>query len=234
MSSEESYESYSTRNPFSAYSNNYFWGITFENAVPLEFPEIAPAGSVSCWCFDLDVPGSAIATVILPGKIVLHLDDLQPIIQDMEEAFSKGAWSVSIDAIINGQSISQVYHFTKIQFFIEVNNFHPKIIYARQLNKYIMTALPISQQRATKFLSSSVTQYIQGFHVTKFPLWKLGCLLGENWVKEDVLNAMAKLLYFQLASASNIIFTHFLFLLMSFLYLYGQKPQVFSQNFTAL
>ncbi|KAG0703648.1 hypothetical protein DFH29DRAFT_915469 [Suillus ampliporus] len=114
MSSEESYELYSTPNPFSAYSNNYFRCITSENAVPLEFPEIALAGLVSRWCFDLDVPGSAIATVILPGEIVLHLDDLQPIIQDMEEAFSKGARSVSIDAIINGQPISQVYHFTKI------------------------------------------------------------------------------------------------------------------------
>ncbi|KAG0706374.1 hypothetical protein DFH29DRAFT_1023662 [Suillus ampliporus] len=115
-----------------AYSNNYFWSITFGNAVPLEFPEIAPAGSVSCWCFDLDVPGSAIATVILLGEIVLHLDDLQPIIQDMEEAFSKGARSMSIDVIINGQSISQVYHFTKI-------------VYACRLNKYIMTVLLISQ-----------------------------------------------------------------------------------------
>ncbi|KAG1811319.1 hypothetical protein EV424DRAFT_1327683, partial [Suillus variegatus] len=196
MSSSESFESYSTPNLFSAYSKNYFRSITFNNALSLEFPEIAPAGSISRWCFDLDIPGSAVATVILPSEVALHSDDLQPIIQQMEDAFSKGARSVSIEAIINGQPISRTYHFTKIRLFTEINNFHPKILYARRIYEFVSTTLPISRTAAMKFLSLSITQHIRGFHITEFPLWKLGCLLDENWVEEDVLNGMAELLYF--------------------------------------
>lgn len=89
-----------------------------------------------------------------------------------------------------------------------------------------------------KFLSLSITQHIRGFHITEFPLWKLGCLLDENWVEEDVLNGMAELLYFRLASASKCSCSDFLFLPTSFFndarYLYAQQPQVFSQNIAAL
>ncbi|KAG1724467.1 hypothetical protein EDB19DRAFT_1644568 [Suillus lakei] len=79
-----------------------------------------------------------------------------------------------------------------------------------------------------KFLSSLNTQHIQGFHITEFPLWKLGCLLDENWVEEVALNGMAELLYFQLASASKFSCPSFLFLLTSFFndmrYFYAQQP----------
>jgi hypothetical protein len=110
----ECFESYSTPNPFSAYSNNHFQSITFEHASSLEFPEIAPAHSVSHWSFNNEVPATALATVILPGEIILHSDDLQPILQQMESAFGEGARSVAVEAFINGQAVSQTYHFTKV------------------------------------------------------------------------------------------------------------------------
>jgi len=120
-----------------------------------------------------------------------------------------------------------------------VNNFHPKIFYAKRLHEYFITTLPISQSHATIFLTSSILHPIQGFHVTDFPLWKLGCLLDENWVDEDVLNGMAELLYFQLAAALPDMAPGFLFLPTSFFndakHLYhAQTPQVFSENFVAL
>ncbi|KAJ8582779.1 hypothetical protein M405DRAFT_687913, partial [Rhizopogon salebrosus TDB-379] len=192
-----SFESYSTPNPFSAYSNNYFQSITFENASSLEFPEITPARSVSHWSFNSEVPATALATLILPNEIILHSDDLQPILQRMESAFGEGARSVAVEAFINGQAVSRTYHFTKIRLFKEINNFHPKILYAKRLYEYFITTLPISPNHAAVFLTSSILHPIQGFHVTDFPLWRLGCLLDENWVDEDILNGMAELLYFQ-------------------------------------
>jgi hypothetical protein len=63
--------------------------------------------------------------------------------------------------------------------------------------------------------------------------------LDENWVEEDILNGMAELLYFRLASVSKFSCpSSFLFLPTSFFndarYLYAQQPRVFSQNFAAL
>jgi hypothetical protein len=42
---------------------------------------------------------------------------------------------------------------------------------------------------------------LAGFHVTRAPIYTLGCLLGEGWATEDVLNARAELLYFRRAAA---------------------------------
>lgn len=49
----------------------------------------------------------------------------------------------------------------------------------------------------TDFLKMRIFEKIKGFYVTQFPLWKLGCLLNENWLEEDVLNCMSELLYFR-------------------------------------
>lgn len=46
------------------------------------------------------------------------------------------------------------------------------------------------------FENSSVTSTVKGFHITNFPLYKLGCLLDENWLDEDVFNGMVELFYF--------------------------------------
>lgn len=44
---------------------------------------------------------------------------------------------------------------------------------------------------------------INGFMISKFPIWKLGSLLGENYIEEDVMNCLSELLYFSHA-ASNL------------------------------
>ena len=54
-----------------------------------------------------------------------------------------------------------------------------------------------------EFLRQPICSHILGFHITKFPLWKLGNLLGETWVEEDVMNAIAELTYFTAATFSS-------------------------------
>ncbi|KAJ7784916.1 hypothetical protein DFH07DRAFT_975253 [Mycena maculata] len=43
---------------------------------------------------------------------------------------------------------------------------------------------------------------IFGFCVADLPLWKLSCLLGEQWLHEDVLDAIEELLYFSQVTCS--------------------------------
>lgn len=79
---------------------------------------------------------------------------------------------------------------------------------------------------------------ICGFQVSDFPLWKLGDLLDETWVEEDVMNALAELLYYQRAALITypVSPTH-LYLPTSFLidarYLYHQAPRVYSPELMA-
>jgi hypothetical protein len=89
-----------------------------------------------------------------------------------------------------------------------------------------------------QFRNSPIANPIAGLCVTDFPLWKLGCLLDENWLEEDVLNGMSELLYFRLAAASKTHCAPFLFFPTSFFsdakYLYDQSPQLYSPKLAAL
>jgi len=44
-------------------------------------------------------------------------------------------------------------------------------------------------------MQTPILSSIQGFFVTKFPMWELGYLLDESWLHEDALNALMELVY---------------------------------------
>ena len=54
-----------------------------------------------------------------------------------------------------------------------------------------------------RLLSQLIHAPIRGFHVTDLPLWKLGYLLEERWIEEDVINALSELEYFKTAALAN-------------------------------
>ena len=45
------------------------------------------------------------------------------------------------------------------------------------------------------FMQTPILSPIQGFFITKFPLWELGYFLDESWLHEDALNALMELVY---------------------------------------
>ena len=45
------------------------------------------------------------------------------------------------------------------------------------------------------FMQTLILSPIQGFFITKFPLWELGYFLDESWLHEDALNALMELVY---------------------------------------
>ena len=48
----------------------------------------------------------------------------------------------------------------------------------------------------------TIAVQICGFYSTKFPLWKLGYFLGEEWLEDEVLDGLAEFLYFKTAATS--------------------------------
>ncbi len=98
-----------------------------------------------------------------------------------------------------------------------------------------MTDQLLPAQDHLAFLQARPFLFLQGFHSARVRLWELGHLLGEEWVKEDVLNLASELLYFRLV-LSNMD-PSFLFLLTSFFtdarWCYSQTPRVFSPELLA-
>jgi hypothetical protein len=122
--------------------------------------------------------------------------------------------------------------------FVLVNNHAKPVELARQLTGHFLACNHLSPAICQVFEDQVITRPISGLTVTNFPLWKLGCLLGENWLEEDVANALSELLYFRHGAASTDVKPTTLFLPTSFFtdscYLYHQKSRCYSQNLVAL
>lgn len=113
-----------------------------------------------------------------------------------------------------------------------INTYQPAMASACKLFDHVVTNLNLSEHYVSLFLAEPIVQPVQGLYVTDFPIWKLGCLLGEEWVEEDVLNGMAELLYFRCAAAPLENEPEFIFLPTSFFnnarHLYTQEPRLYS------
>jgi hypothetical protein len=78
-----------------------------------------------------------------------------------------------------------------------INNNHCAIEAACKLHCHVHSLRYLA---GVQFFSQHIFTPICGFKVSDFLLWKLGDLLNKTWVKEDVMNALAELSYYQCAS----------------------------------
>ncbi|KDQ25023.1 hypothetical protein PLEOSDRAFT_1067696, partial [Pleurotus ostreatus PC15] len=196
------YETYSRPSSTQKYSSEYFSTLTFAQAANLDYPPILPLNSIPSWVWHTDVPGSASANLVLPSDIVPHLADLQPILKKMPEAFNLGSRSVILKIVANGEEKHVHYHFAKINLFRLINNNEIAVNSAQRLVRELSTSLPAAS--LVHLQQQRVSAPIHGFFGSAFPLWKLGCLLDENWLEEDVLNAIAEMTYFCEAARSPV------------------------------
>ena len=65
------------------------------------------------------------------------------------------------------------------------------------------SSLPLESTVREHFLATSILAPLVGFHMPHYPLWKLGYLLDEKWVEEDILDALAELTYFTHAALQH-------------------------------
>ncbi|KAJ7205782.1 hypothetical protein GGX14DRAFT_397480 [Mycena pura] len=223
------FDTYSTPHPSTRYSATYFGEITFKQATTLTFPVIYEPDSIAAWTFTDEIPTDA-ETKLQPGEGVPDIADLASILREMEQAFSEGTRSVTVTIRVSGKPI--------IRLFRNLNNNKIAVHSARALAIHLSSIPLVSPVLLDRFLDLPICRPIFGFCVTDFPLWKLSCLLREEWLHEDVLNALAELLYFSQAANSTsdapstlILPTHFL---NDAKYLFDQSPPFFSPNLIAL
>jgi len=126
------------------------------------------------------------------------------------------------------------YIHKKLRLFILINNNEVAVSSARKLVQHLK--LPHFELGAIfeDLKKQPINSAICGFYGTDFPLWKLGELLDETWIGEDVLNGLAELLYFRQAAESTSPNPPFLYLQTSFFTdacrLRKQHPQLYSQE----
>ncbi|KAK7036889.1 hypothetical protein R3P38DRAFT_2770949 [Favolaschia claudopus] len=173
-----SFSEYATPVATLKYSPQYFAALTFLRVQELDYPEIATSSIVKSWFFTNDIPSTAVGTVIQPGELIPFIEDVLPISRAMAAAFAAAV-----------PYLNQL----QIRLFIAINNHFRAIAAARQLYLHIVATTLLSRVDIQFFGELRIFDSISGFDITRFPLWKLSCLLGETWLEEDVLNALLEL-----------------------------------------
>ena len=98
----------------SAYSLSYFNSLTFWEASGINYPPLAPLGSVISWVFVDNIPISADTCQVMPDDIVPHIDELLTIIREAHKAYTWGKHAVYIHILTNEQQTNYLYHFSKV------------------------------------------------------------------------------------------------------------------------
>ncbi|PBK75370.1 hypothetical protein ARMSODRAFT_876387, partial [Armillaria solidipes] len=192
--------------------------LTFEQAQDLSLPRLAPLSSISFWEFSPNVPLSATSTLVSSNDTIFCMDDLRPVIEALQLAFLQGMWSITITAFLDNHHQMFHYHFQKICLSMHINTYYHHIQHAQDLMCHIHDSPDrciLPDDVYSRCIALQIYKAIAGFHVTDFPLWKLADLLEECWVEEDVMNAAAELVYFQLSV--HLTSRNFLFLPTTFL-----------------
>ncbi|KAF8207769.1 hypothetical protein K438DRAFT_1518429, partial [Mycena galopus ATCC 62051] len=192
------FTNYSSPYPSTLYSATYFSELTFNQAAELDFPTIYRPNTILTWTFTDGIPTAVDSTVQL-DKGIPHSADLLLIQQEMENKYSEGARSVAVKLRVVGQAVTRVYHFSRIRLFVHLNNNKMAVESARALVAHLCAAdiVPLSEFEC--FLALPIRMLIRGFYGADFPLSKLFCLLDEEWIHDDVPNALAEILYFRQA-----------------------------------
>jgi hypothetical protein len=245
--------SYSTPNPSTPYSATFFRQLTFEGAAKLCFPIICPPKTISAWTFTHKLPAEAHCT-IQPNELIPNVADLRPILQEMENAYTTGACASAVSLVSNGQSTDSLYHFSKVLSLLCCCD--------ASATNFVDSSVRSPEQQQKRHRIRPCTCISSDVHPTSATI-QLGRIFGPshlftdfwlscNWVSsvepivlsqrgmvaEDILNALAELLYFSLAGNSPsetpstlVLPTH---CLHDANYLLDQSPRSFSTNLTAL
>jgi hypothetical protein len=108
------FDEYSSPLPHLPFSNDYFSKLVFGQAAEIQYPTIAPPGSVTSQNFLTEEPHGAVATLVSPLDIIPSIDDLLATTSAMEDAYAQGLRSVFVEFRLGGDTYSHCYHFTKV------------------------------------------------------------------------------------------------------------------------
>ncbi|KAF8164629.1 hypothetical protein K438DRAFT_1617247, partial [Mycena galopus ATCC 62051] len=190
---------------------NFFAALTIEETRGINLPHILEKNSLGGFVFTPDAPTLIAEIAVTAGEAVPCLDDLLCITQGLEEAYNHGARAVIITV---GNELKNYYFskvrsdsqkksnlflnlFSKIRLLMNINNQALPLMWAAATLDRVVSSSLLLPAIINEFKQCKYSEPLAGFHVTETPLYNIGCLLGEQWAMEDILNARAELTYFR-------------------------------------
>lgn len=214
------YSQFITPSPTARFSNAWFRSITLLQVACSElYPTVASRGSLHQGSIKWTTSGEA---ELAPGEAIPNPLDISLIIHGMAAAFEKQFTAVEFSFAFESMTHTVCYSFSKvcslrhIIFASQVNKFilsTMKLELARNAGNYrkhwfevkALVAhisgglyLPLDSTTYERFMQCRFLEPIPGFlYAIDRPLYKLGTLIDEVWVDEDVLNVLLELEYFE-------------------------------------
>ncbi|TFK22279.1 hypothetical protein FA15DRAFT_657697 [Coprinopsis marcescibilis] len=115
----------------------------------------------------------------------------------LSRAYEQGSWCIVGTLVMDGSLRHVILHFIKVRLCILVNNNSEHITLAKDTFVCLSETGLMSHLLLERLGHTHIHAPIQGFKVTNFPLYKLGYLLWEQCLDEDLVNALCELSYFK-------------------------------------
>jgi hypothetical protein len=112
--SRMSFDDYSLPSPHQLFSATYFSKLLFGQAAELQYPCIAPPGSVTSQKFSVEEPQGTAATLMSLLNVIPSVQDFLPTTSAMKDAYALGMRSVSVEFCMGMVEYNFCYHFTKV------------------------------------------------------------------------------------------------------------------------
>ena len=108
------FDDYSSLLPHLRFSASFFSKLMFSETANLQYPTVAPPGTVISQEFLTEEPEDVAATSVLLLDVIPSLCDLLPMTSAMEGAYMDGMRSVLVKFCMDRNKYSQCYHFSKV------------------------------------------------------------------------------------------------------------------------
>ena len=162
------FDEYSSPSPHLPFSNDYFSKLIFGEAAEIQYPTIAPPGSVTSQNFSTEEPHGAVATQVSPLDIIPCIDDLLATTSAMEDAYAQGLRSVFVEFRLGGDTYSHRYHFTKVYLFVSICSLYHLTLLHHRFDSLALSVITKSMLRAHA-ISFSISR-CHNFQILLWPL----------------------------------------------------------------
>ncbi|KAJ7939416.1 hypothetical protein B0H13DRAFT_1850712 [Mycena leptocephala] len=190
-----SFSTYAAPSHLNKFSARYFDSLTFHECVEIVttaavtydrlLPIILPPNHLLSFRFDTQVPTAEDEIAVGEAENIPHISDLLAVTRAVESAYTdRHARSVWLTMTFNGKTCTACYHFSKLRLVINICNNFPHIKQAAALLLHFRTSAILDPSWINAFGTNRIHEPVQGFQVSRYPLYKLACLLNETWIED--------------------------------------------------
>lgn len=229
------------------FSEQFFASLDFEEAATLTLPKILPPNALDLWTW-VNEPSQPLK-LISTTDYIPHLNDLADITHSMADASHEGMHGIiltlytplgkkTVSGYLSLVCPSTILAIQILSIFLDsalcfCQQPYPPCEYGqsgtlRLTEAKLLSVEHIDALKRERILSTSLST------AAAMPLWELGMLTGEHWLRDDILNSYGEFTYFRHLATNPLRDLQHLPLTTHFYeeaeLLYDQTPHLYSPN----